>query len=100
MQPTEKVLEKSASRIWLLLAAAACFLGFGFMLGQPLAKPYLLEGLLLCVAVGLSILGAAAVYIFVKPVKSSQSLQSVAYAFAVAMFLVALFFVGKWISMA
>jgi hypothetical protein len=81
------------------LAAVGCLV-LGYVLGQPRVKPYLLEILLLSVAVCLAFLAVAAVYIFLKPAKRSDAPNSIAYACAVALLLVALFFVGKWMSMA
>lgn len=100
MYSQERSLKRSTRHVWLVLAAAFCFLLFGLVLGQPRVKPYHLEILLLALGGCLAFLAASAVYIFVKPLKRTESPKSIAYACAVALFLVALFFVGKWISMA
>jgi len=72
----------------------------GYVLGQPLAKPYLLEILLLSLAVCLAFLAVAGIYIFMKPVKRSETPKTLLSACAVALLLVMLFFIGKWISVA
>ncbi|MFH0909637.1 MAG: hypothetical protein V1929_12825 [bacterium] len=92
-------LRRSLGHVSFWAVVSICFLALGCVLGQPRVRPYLLEILLLTLTACLTFLAAAGVYIFVKPVKRSETPKTIACACAVALFLVALFFIGKWISM-
>ena len=100
MYSQERSLKRSTRDVWLVLATTSCFLLFGLMLGRPRGQHYLLEILLIAVGVCLALLAAASLYVVVKPAKRGESPQSVVYACAIALFLLALFFVGKWIAIA
>ena len=93
-------LGKSVSHVSFLLVAAIGFLAIGYVLGQPRVKPFLLEVLLLSLGVCLAFLAATGFYIFMKPVKRSETRQTFISACAVALLLIMLFFIGKWISVA
>lgn len=100
MLARQEQVQRLSGRIPLWVVACVGSLVIGYLLGLPRVKPYLLDILLCTLAACFTFIALAGAYIFIKPVKRSDTPQTVVSAVAVAVLLIALFFIGKWISVA
>ena len=82
-----------------LVSAAAC-LGLGYAMGQPTTKPYLPDVLLLALIVGFVLFALVGTYIFLRRIKPEDKPKAIISLVAIALFLIAVLFIGRWIALA